>query len=262
MARETGDAELIAEWTQHRHRLQTQFDTLTRRRNEALSGFNDITKLREMIAIIETAIQEATGLEEKREELLQQIGRLESQIAALTSVCNTLQTLIESEDRHCPTCHQEVEREVIQRIVDEKTQEKSKLSTELEAHKQSLETETENLKSRRELEGRLETLQTHLTQFQQCEQEIGTVQNELTAVTARLKDRGVQHGEPKSSETGAAVDKAKLKSQIDHERKLLDKLKREEAVRLDRLAALHRVNRDAVNVEKTLLSIELACAGG
>ena len=258
---ETGDAELIAEWTQHRHRLQTQFDTLTRRRNEALSGFNDITKLREMIAIIETAIQEATGLEEKREELLQQIGRLESQIAALTSVCNTLQTLIESEDRHCPTCHQEVEREVIQRIVDEKTQEKSKLSTELEAHKQSLETETENLKSRRELEGRLETLQTHLTQFQQCEQEIGTVQNELTAVTARLKDRGVQHGEPKSSETGAAVDKAKLKSQIDHERKLLDKLKREEAVRLDRLAALHRVNRDAVNVEKTLLSIELACAG-
>ena len=258
---EIGDAELIAEWTQHRNRLQTQFDTLTRQRNETLSGFNDITKLHEMIAIIETAIQESTGLEEKREELLQQIGSLDSQIAALTNVCNTLRTLIESEDQHCPTCHQEVEREVIQRIINEKEKEKSQLCTEFEAHKQSLETETKNLKSRHELKERLETFQTRLTQFQRCEQEIDTVQNELTAVTSRLNERGIQHSESKSSETLATIDKSKLKAQIDRERKQLDKLKQEEAVRLDRLAALHRVNRDAANVEKTLLSIELACAG-
>ncbi len=258
---ETGDAELIAEWTQHQNRLQTQFDTLTRQRNDALSGFNDITKLHEMISIIETAIQEAIGLEEKREEILQQNARLDSQIAALTNVCNTLQSLIDSEDRHCPTCHQEVEREVIQRIINEKEKEKSQLCTEFETHKQALETETANLKSRHDLEKRLETLQTRLTQFQRCEQEIGTVQSELAAVTARLNERGIQQRTSKASETVGVLDKSKLKAQIDRERKQLDKLKQEEAVRLDRIGALHRVNRDAANVEKTLLSIELACAG-
>ena len=258
---ETGDAELIAEWIQHQNRLQAQFDALTRQRNEALSGFNDVSKLHEMIAIIETAIQEATGLEEKREKLIQQIGSLGSQITALTNVCNTLRSLIESDDQHCPTCHQEVERGVIQRIIDEKEKEKSELSTEFEARKQSLETETTNLKSRRDLEQRLETMQTRLTRFQQYGQEIGTVQNELATVTARLNERGIQQNDSKSAETISAVDKSKLKAQIDRERQQLDKLKQEEAVRLDRIGALHRVNRDAANVEKTLLSIELACAG-
>ena len=157
---ETGDAELIAEWTQHQNRLQTQFDTLKRQQNEALRGFNDIAQLHEIIAEIGTAMQETTGLEAKREELIQHIGRVESHITALTNVSNTLRALIESDDRHCPTCYQKVEQEVIQRIIDEKEQEKSKFCAELEEHKQSLETATENLKSRRELEQRLETLQT------------------------------------------------------------------------------------------------------
>ena len=258
---ETGDAELIAEWTQHQNRLQTQFDALTRQRNEALSGFNDVAKLHEMIGTIETAIQEATGLEKKREKLIQQIGSLDSQITALTNVCNTLRNLIESEDQHCPTCHQAVEREVIQRIIDEKEKEKTHLSTEFEAHKQFLETETANLKSRHELEERLGTLQTRLTQFQQLEREIGTVQKGLTDVTSRLNERGIRHSDSNPTERVAPLDKSQLKVQIDRERKQLDKLKQEEAVRLDRLSALHRVNREAGNVEKTLLSIELACAG-
>ena len=63
------------------------------------------------------------------------------------------------------------------------------------------------------------------------------------------------------SETPADLDKPKLKAQIDHERKRLDQLKQQEAIRLDRLGALQRVNRDAAKVEKTLLSLELACAG-
>ena len=258
---DTGDAELIAEWTQHQSRLQTQFDTLTRQQNQALSGFKDITQLQEMMATIESAIQEATGLETKRDALIQQKGRLESQIAALTKICDTLQSLIESENQHCPTCHQQVEQEVIQRIIDEKSEEKSKLSAELEEHTQSLETATKNLKNRQELEQRLETLQTGTTQFQQRLQEIETVQNELTTITARLNERGVQQSEPNVPETGATLDKSKLKAQIDRERKQLDKLKQEEAVRLDRIGALHRVNRDAADVEKTLLSLELACAG-
>ena len=258
---DTGDAELIAEWTQRQNRLKTRLDTLVHQRNEALSGFTDVAHLQKMKTTIETAIQKAAGLEKERDKLIQQIGRLESQITALTNVCNTLKALIEGEDQHCPTCYQEVEQEVIQRIIDEKTQEKSKHCTELEAHKKSLEVETENLKSRHELEQRLKTLQASATTFQQYEQEIKTVQNELDPLIARLNQKGVQQSKSQSAETTTTLDKSKLKAQIDHERKQLDKLKQEEAVRLDRLGALQRVNRDASHIEKTLLSLELACAG-
>ena len=258
---ETGDSALIAEWVQHQSRLQKQLDTLKHQQNEALSGFNDIGQLREMITTIETAVQEASGLEAKRDELIQHIGRIESEIAALANVFNTLRTLIESDEQHCPTCYQKVEQEVVQRIIDEKAEEKSQRGTELETHKQSLETETENLKSRRELEQRLQTLQSLLTQFQQRAKDIDKIQTELKALTSRLSERGVQQSEQVPSDAVASLDKPQLKAQIDSERERLGKLKQEEAVRLDRLGALQRVNRDAAKVEKTLLSLELACTG-
>ena len=258
---DTGDAELLAEWTQHQNRLNTQIDALTQQRNEALKGFSDVEHLQKMKTTIETAIQKASGLETKRERLIQHIGRLESQITALTNVCNTLKALIEGEDQHCPTCYQTVEQEVIQRIIDEKGQERSEFCTELEAHKHALETETENLRSRRELEQRLETLQAGVTQFQQCAQKIKTLQKELDTLTARLQQRGIQKNETQPVETATTLDKSKLKAQIDHQRQQLDKLKQAEAVRLDRLASLQRVNRDASHIERTLLSLELACAG-
>ena len=258
---ETGDAALIAEWLQHQERLQKRLDTLTREQNEALSGFNDVAHLREMITKIETGIQEAAGLEKKREELIQQIGSLDSQIAALTNVCNTLRTLIENDEQHCPTCYQEVEREVIQQIIDEKAAEKSQRCTELDTYRQSLKTETENLESRRKLEQRLQTFRGLLTRFEQHSGEIAEIQSELTDLTARLTARGIQKREESPSETPMGLDKPKLKAQIDQARKRLDQLKQQEAVRLDRLGALQRVNRDATKVEKTLLSLELACAG-
>ena len=258
---ETDDSALIAEWVQHRDRLQKQVDTLTHQQNEALSGFNDVAHLRQMIATIEKAIQENTGLETKREELIQQTGRLESEIEALTTVCNTLRTLLESGEQHCPTCYQEVEREVIQRIVDEKEKEKSQRRTELETHNQSLETETKNLESRRELEQRLQTLQACLTQYKQRTQDIDKIQIELNALSSRLSGRSIQQREHNPSDTLTTLDKHELKAQIDSHRKRLDKLKQEEAVRLDRLGALQRANKDAAKVEKTLLSLELACSG-
>ncbi len=258
---ETGDAALIAEWIQHQSRLQKRLDTLTREQHEALSGFNDVTHLREMITKVETGIQEAAGLETKREELIQQIGSLESQISALTNVCNTLQVLIESDERHCPTCYKEVEREVVQQIIDEKEAEKSERRTELDTHKQSLETETENLKSRRELEQRLQTFRGLLTRFEQHSGEIEEIQSELSELTSRLMERGILKDERLPAQTPTDLDKPKLKSQIDQERKRLDQLKQQEAVRLDRLGALQRANRDAAKVERTLLSLELACAG-
>ena len=258
---ETGDTALIAEWLQHQERLQKRLDMLTHEQNAALSGFNDVAHLRGMITKIETGIQEAAGLEKKREALIQQIGSLESQIAALTHVCDTLRTLIESDEQHCPTCYQKVEREVVQQIIDEKENEKSQRRAELDTHKQSLDTETENLKNRRELEHRLQTFRGLLTRFEQHSGEIAEIQNELRDLTTRLTERGIQKGKELSSETPMGLDKPKLKAQIDQERKRLDQLKQQEAVRLDRLGALQRVNRDAAKVEKTLLSLELACAG-
>ena len=258
---EAGDAALIAEWRQHQNRLQKRLDTLTREQHEALRGFKGIEPLREMTTKIETSIQGATELEKKREALIQQIGSLESQIAALTTVCNTLRTLIESDEQHCPTCYQEVEREVVQQIIDEKEAEKSQRCTELDTYKQSLETETENLKHRRALEQRLQTLQGRLARFEQHSGEIEEIQSELSMLSSRFAERGIQEGEALPSETAAGLDKPKLKAQIDQERKRLDQLKQQEAVRLDRLGALQRTNRDAAKIEKTLLSLELACAG-
>ena len=207
---ETDDSALIAEWVQHQDRLKKQVDTLTHQQDEALSGFNDVAHLRQIIATIEKAIQEASGLETKREELIQQTGRLESEIEALTTVCNTLRTLLESGEQHCPTCYQEVEREVIQRIVDEKEKEKSQRRTELETHNQSLETETKNLESRRELEQRLQTLQARLTHYKQRTQDIDKIQTELNALSARLSGRGIQQPEHNPSRTLTTVDKQQL----------------------------------------------------
>jgi len=269
---ETGDAELIAEWMQHRNRLQTQWNALTREQTETLGGFTDIVPMRTLITKIETAVKETTGLEAKREQLIQHIGSIESQIAALTTVCNTLRALIESDDGHCPTCYQKVEREVVQRIVDEKENEKSQQHAELAYHKQKLDEETGNLESRRELEQRLQTLQTHANRLEQLERDINDIQTELNALEARLNERGVlidaettdgkitgNSQSPHSAPT--SQDKRQLKVQIDSERKRLDKLKQEEAIRLDRLKMLHGVNKEAAQVEKTLLSLELACAG-
>ena len=258
---ETSDSALIAEWVQHQNRLQKQLDTLTHQQNEALSGFDDAAHLRQMTATIEKAIQDASGLETKREQLIQQIGRLESEIEALTTVCNTLRKLLESGEQHCPTCYQKVEREVIQRIVDEKEAEKANRTEELETHKQSLETETKNLESRRGLEQRLQTLQVRSTQYKQRTQDIDKIQTELSALSSRLSETGIQQNGQTPADTLTTVDKNQLKTQIDSERKRLDKLKQKEAVRLDRLGALQRANTDAAKVEKTLLSLELACSG-
>ena len=75
---ETGDAPLIAEWRQRQSDLQNRLDTLTHKQREALSGFEGIAQLRDMITRIETGIQENAGLEKKREERIQQIGRFDS----------------------------------------------------------------------------------------------------------------------------------------------------------------------------------------
>ena len=268
---ETGDAELIAEWMQTRNRLQTQLDALTRERIQTLTGFTDIAHLRKMIAKIQNSLKDTVGLAESREQLIQKIGSVDSQIVALTKVCNTLRTLLDSDESHCPTCHQAVEQEVVQRIIDEKEIEISKLQTELAQHKQTLTEKTENLDSSRKLEERLRTLQTHATRLEQLERDIGDIQTELQTLTTRLTEKGVPLDGPLPSSEGIedgspnatapVPDKRQLKTQIDNARAKLDKLRQAEAVRLDRFQTLQRVNRDVAQLEKTRLSLELACAG-
>ncbi|MCE2402012.1 AAA family ATPase [Candidatus Poribacteria bacterium] len=268
---ETGDAALIAEWRQNHKQAQIQLDTLTREQTETLSGFNSISHLREMIATIETAVKEAAGLETEREELIQKIGSLDSQIGGLTNVCNTLHTLIESDDGHCPTCHQKIEREIVQKIIEEKETEISQLSAELETHKKTLAEKTESLESRQELEQRLQTLQTKVTRLEQLEPDIDKIQTEVNTLTTRLSEKGVLEQETTDESTNndgqsvesipENIDKRQLKARIDSERKKLEKLKQEEAVQLDRLERLQKVNAEAEQVERTTLSLELACAG-
>ena len=269
---ETGDAELIAEWKQNRKQTQTQLDTLTQEQKENLSGFNNISHLQGMIDTIKTAIEEASELEKERETLIQKIGSLNSQIAALTNVCESLRTLINSENGHCPTCHQQVEQEIIQKIVAEKESEKSQLSTELESDKKTLAEKTENLGNRQELEQRLQTLQTRASRLEQLDNDISKIVTELDTLTMRLREKGaldeaetmdasINNDMQSSPPIPTNLDKRQLKAQIDSQRKRLDKLKQQEAVQSDRLERLQKVNAEAEQVEKTTLCLELACAG-
>ncbi len=269
---ETGDAELIAEWKQNRKQTQTQLDTLTQEQKENLSGFNNISHLQGMIDTIKTAIEEASELEKERETLIQKIGSLNSQIAALTNVCESLRTLIDSDNGHCPTCQQKVEREIIQKIVAERESEESQLSTELESDKKTLAEKTENLGNRQELEQRLQTLQTRASRLEQLDNDISKIATELDTLTMRLSEKGaldetetmdasINNDVQSSPPIPTNLDKRQLKAQIDSQRKRLDKLKQQEAVQSDRLERLQKVNAEAEQVEKTTLCLELACAG-
>ena len=258
---ETGDAELIAEWKQNWQQTQKQLNLLTHEQTELLSGFNDITHLREMIGTIESAIKETIGLGAEREELIKKVGSLDTQVIAITNVCKTLRTLIESDDGHCPTCHQKVEDEVIQKIVEEKEAEKTQISAELELHKKTLAEKSDNLESRHELENRLKTLQQRLARLEQLEEEIKKAQEQLESLTTRLTEKGVQLDSETTQSMPSNLDKNQLKTQIDSQRKKLEKLKQEAAVQKDRFDRLQEVNAEAEKVEKTTLCLELACAG-
>ncbi len=264
---ETGDTDLIAEWMQTRNRLQTQLETLIRERVQTLTGFTDIAHIHNMIAKIQNSLKDTGGLAESREQLIQKIGSVDSQITALTNVCNTLRTLLDSDESHCPTCHQTVEQEVVQRIIEEKQTETAQLQTELAQHKKTLAEKTENLDSSRKLEERLQTLQINATRLEQLERDMGDIQTQLQTLTTRLTEKGIPlDGPTPASEglknvTAPVPDKRQLKTQIDNERAKLDKLRQAEAVRVDRFQTLQRINKNAVQLEKTRLSLELACAG-
>ncbi len=260
---ETGDAELIAEWKKNREQIQEQVDKLNKESLETLSGFNDIAHLQEMIKTIEEAVEKAKGIEKEREILIQKIGSHNSQITAITNVCSTLKTLLENGDGHCPTCQQKIEREVVEKIIQEKDTDKVNLTKELETFEKTLSEQTDDLESRKELEQRLQILKIRETRLKQITQESNKYEIEITKLTTQLNNKGMSEStaETHSDESFAQLDKGQLKKQIDIERKKLEKLRRDEAVQLDRLERLQKVNLEAEQVENTTLSLELACAG-
>ncbi len=260
---ETGDAELIAEWKKNREQLQKQVDTLTIESSETLSGFKDIPHLQEMIKTIEEAVEKAKGIEKEREMLIQKIGSHHSQITAITNVCNTLKTLLENGDGHCPTCQQKIERKVVEKIIQEKDTDKVHLTKELQTFKKTLSEQTDDLESRKKLEQRLQILKTCATRLEQIAHEIDKYKTEITELTTQLNNKGMSESttETHSDESFTQLDKIQLKKQIDAERKKLEKLRQDEAVQLDRLERLQKVNLEAEQVESTTLSLELACAG-
>ena len=267
-SRDSGDTELIAEWMKNRQQIQKQLDTLTKEQTQTLSGFQDITHIRGMVSTIETAVKEEAKLEAERDELIKTIGSIDSQVIALTNVCDSLRALIENDDRHCPTCYQKVEREILIKIVEEKETEKSQLSSELEESKKTLTEKTDNLQSRQELEQRLQDLNARVTRLEQLEGDIEKTQHELTGITTRLSEKGVDSNSyisnesaDKDTESSENLDKSQLKVRIDSLREKLEKLKQDEAVQLDRLNQLQKVNLEAEQIDKTTLCLELACAG-
>ena len=116
-------------------------------------------------------MKKAKGIEKEREKLIQKIGSHNSQITAITNVCNTLKTLLENGDGHCPTCQQKIEREVVEKIIQEKGTEKIHLTKELETLEKTLSEQTDDLNSRKELEQRLQILKTSATRLEQIAQE-------------------------------------------------------------------------------------------
>lgn len=265
---DSGDEELISEWKKSQKQLKSQLDSLKREETEKLTGFQNNSKMSEMITNIENAVKENVGIESERDQLMQKIGSTESQITALSKVCDNLRLLLEKDDGHCPTCHQKVERDVVKQIVDEKEKEKSELLTELQGYKKTLEEMNTSLHSRQELQLRLQTLRTNSTRLNQLDKEISKVESELTTVSTRLSDRGITLDTENTeidvnSNNALAVnmDKGQLKRQLDQERKRLQKLKQNEAVQADRLNQLQEVNLQAEKAQNTLLCVELACTG-
>lgn len=265
---DTGDGELVAEWKKSQKQLKSQLQLINQELSEKLTGFEDKSQMSEMIGNIDKAINDNVGIESERDQLIQKIGSIDSQITVLSKVCEDLRLLIEKNDEHCPTCHQEVEREVIQQIVKEKEIEQRKLSTELEGYKETLKDKNTSLNSRQGLEQRLQTIRANFTRLDQLEQEKSKIEGELTTVTARLSERGMsevtenmESDVPLNNTLSTNMDKNELKRRLDNERKRLQKIKQDEAVRADRLKQLQEVNLQAEKAQNALLCVELACNG-
>ncbi|MCH8292115.1 AAA family ATPase [Candidatus Poribacteria bacterium] len=260
---DSSDATLIAELTQSRSRLQQQIDTSTEERNSLLSGFTDASHIRKTIETIESAMTDAQGLEAQREEIIQKVGSLTSQIEVLTTACETLRQLIDTTQGHCPTCHQPVQREVIAQLIDEKEAEKTKYQEELAAQKKQLDQHTANVNALRELNQRRQLLSSKIERLERLEPQLAELQREFNTVNERLNAlQPTDVPQTNIDDPAQSVERRRqLKFRIDNLRRRIVKLNSEEAVLSHKLEEVQRVREEANRILRTRLCSELACEG-
>lgn len=265
---QSGDAVLVTELTQAQARFQKEIDGLIQERASVLRGFTDVDHLRTSVKEIEAATASAGGLEKGRDELIQRIGSLNSQVHTLTTECETLRQLIDSDHGHCPTCHQPVQQKIIEGILAEKETAKASSQRELEAQQKTLDARTEDINALRGLKQRHQLMQGKVDQLERIEKQLAKFQREFDGVASRLG--ALQPAAPPqiSPRSDAITDPAQLAEQrrqlkyrIDSLRRQLDRLNREEAVIAHKLEELQRVQSQANQVLRTRLSFELACDG-
>ena len=267
-AGEDGDAVLVAELTQTQGRFQKEIDGLIQERATVLSGFTDVDHLRTSIKEIKAATASAGGLEQRRDQLVQRIGSLNTQVHTLTTECETLRQLIDSDHGHCPTCHQPVQQKVIEGILAEKEAAKASRQGELETQQKTLDKQTENINALRGLKQRHQLMQGKVEQLERIEKHLANLQREFDGVASRLG--ALQPATPPQTglRSDASADPAQiaeqrrqLKYRIDSLRRRLDGLNREEAVIAHKLEELQRAQYQANQILRTRLSFELACDG-
>ena len=268
---EDGDALLIAELSQTRARLQQQINALGQERTSILSGFTNPVHLRESIGKIEAAISEAQGLETEREKVIQQVGSLTSQIRTLDGASEILRQFINSNQGHCPTCHQPIRQETIAQIIGEKLSERERCQRDLDAKEAILKKHTDDVNALRELNQRRQLLLNKVEMLERVESRFAELQREFKTVADRLN--ALQPSAPSQTDTTAEAPEAppdavqmaesrrRMKSKIDTLRQRLGTLNQEEAVLTHKLKELQVVQTEADKILRTRLSFELACAG-
>ena len=265
---ESGDAVLVTELTQAQKRFQKEIDGLIQERASILSGFTDVDHLRTSIKEIESATADAGGLEHQREEVLQRIGSLNSQIHTLTAECETLRQLINSDHRHCPTCHQPVQQKIIAGILTEKESARTSSQQKLGAQQKILHEQTTNIDALRGLKQRHQLMQSKVEQLGRLEKQLANLQREFDGVANRLG--ALQPTTPPQTDTGSdgaadpaqlAEQRRQLKHRIDNLRRRLVGLNKEEAVIAHKLQELQKTHDQANQILRTRLSFELACDG-
>ena len=265
---ESSDTALVAELTQAHERFQKEIDGLIQERASVLSGFTDVDHLRASIKEIESVTASTGGVEKQREEAIQRIGSLNSQIQTLSAECETLRQLIDSDHGHCPTCHQPVQQKIIAGILEEKESARAANQGELEAQQKTLDEQTANINALRGLRQRHQLMQSKVEQLERIEARLANLQREFDGIAGRLG--ALQPTPPPQTGTGVdgvtdpaqiAEQRRQLKYRIDSLRRRLVGLNKEEAVLAHKLQELQRTQHQANQILRTRLSFELACDG-
>ena len=261
-----GDEVLKSELTQERSNLQKRMDALAGERVSGLRGFDDISHIRQAIESVKAAINDTEKLETQREKLIQEIGSLRNQTENLGTTCQSLRQLLESDQGHCPTCHQPVHQKVIKGILEEKQTEKGKVKACLETKEKQLGENSVELSTILKLNQRHQVLCNKIDSLERIESQFREVQSEFNKVSAKLRNLQADDAtEASGSEmttpryVGAVERRRQMKTKIDGMRKRLVALNREEAVIANKLEELERSEVEASHALRTRLNLELTC---